>query len=104
LRRDKKKVELIPFRGAPNKMLLHQILMSPVFGLETDESLKVEEAKFKVREISLKGRKSIADEKAINKYSQTLVESSFNVRTNGLLSNEDLDLLNTINQELKSKK
>ena len=104
LRRDRKKVELIPFRGAPNKMLLHQILMSPVFGLETDESLKVEEAKFKLREISLKGKKSIADEKAIDKYSRTLDESSFNVRTNGLLSNKDLDLLNTINQELKSKK
>lgn len=104
LRRERRKVELVPFRGAPNKMLLHQILMSPVFGLETDESLKVEEAKTKIREISLKGRKSKADEALISNFSETLNETSVNVRTNSLLSENDLELLNTINQELKSRK
>lgn len=104
LRRERRKVELIPFKGAPNKMLLHQILMSPVFGLETDESVKVEEAKTKIREISLKGRKSKADEALISKFSETLDDTSVNVRTNSLLSEDDLDLLNTINQELKSRK
>lgn len=103
LRRDGKKIELTPFKGAPNKMLIHQILMSPVFGLETDESLKVEEAKTKVRQISLKGTRSSADKEAMKKYSQTLSETSANVRTNSLLSDEDLDLLSTINRELKSR-
>lgn len=101
LTRTGRKIELIPFRGAPNKMLIHQILMSPVFGLETDESVKVEEAKTKVREIRLKGKISATDKAAIQKYSQTLSETPINVRTNGLLSSEDLKLLNAINQELK---
>lgn len=104
LRRNKKKVELVPFRGSPNKMLLHQILMSPVFGLDTDESLKVEEAKSQVREISLKGRKSLADKAKVKEFSKILDQNPVNLRTNGLLSNAELELLNTINQELKSKK
>jgi predicted ATP-binding protein involved in virulence len=104
LRREQKKVELIPFNGAPNKMLLHQILMSPVFGVESDESLKIEKAKTKVRELSLKGRKSNADQALQNRVSQTLNEAPLNLRTNSLLSEDDLELLNTINKELKSKK
>lgn len=104
LRRNNDKVELIPFRGSPNKMLLHQILMSPVFGLETDESLKVEEAKSKIREISLKETKTDEDKEKLNRYSKSLPESAFNVRTNSLLDGEELDLLKTINQELKSQK
>jgi predicted ATP-binding protein involved in virulence len=104
LRREQKRVELIPFKGAPNKMLLHQILMSPVFGLESDESLKVEKAKTKIREISLKGRKSNADKALINRFSETLDETPLNLRTNSLLSEEDVELLSTINRELKSKK
>lgn len=103
LRRNNKKVEMIPFRGTPNKMLLHQILMSPVFGLETDESLQIQEAKTKVREISLKGRKSNADKAVLEKYSNFLDDVPVNVRSNSLLSRDDLALLNTINQELKSK-
>lgn len=105
LRRERgRKVELVPFRGAPNKMLLHQILMSPVFGLETDESLKVEQAKTKIREISLKGRKTKGNEELINKFSAALEDTPQNVRSNSLLSENDLELLNTINQELKSRK
>lgn len=104
LRREQKRVELIQFKGSPNKMLIHQILMSPVFGLETDESLKVEKAKTKIREISLKGRKSNADKALLNRYSETLDETPINLRTNSLLSEKDLELLQTINRELKSKK
>lgn len=104
LRREKKKVEIIPFRGAPDKMLLHQLLMSPLFGLETDESLKVQEAKSQARSISLKKRKSSADRAILSSVSETLGDTSINVRTNGLLGSEDLRLLKTINSELKSKK
>lgn len=104
LRRNGRKIELIPFKGAPNKMLIHQILMSPVFGLETDESVKVEEAKSKIREIVAKDKMSAADGAAVEKYSQILDETPANVRTNSLLSSENLDLLQTINNELKSRK
>ena len=104
LRRERRKVELVGFKGAPNKMLLHQILMSPIFGLKTDESLKVETAKSKIREISLKGRKSAADSALINRFSETLDENALNLRSNSLLSEDDVELLQTVNRELKSKK
>ncbi|NJO69697.1 MAG: AAA family ATPase [Bacteroidetes bacterium] len=38
-------VELIPFSGSPKKLLVNQLLMSPVFGLETDESLELQQMK-----------------------------------------------------------
>lgn len=104
LRRTGRKVELIPFHGAPNKMLLHQILMSPVFGLETDESLEVETAKTKIRELTLKGRKSEADEKLIARYSHQLEDLPTNIRSNSLLDESDLELLTSIRRELKAKK
>ncbi|HQU85885.1 MAG TPA: ATP-binding protein [Pyrinomonadaceae bacterium] len=104
LRRSGKKVELIPFRGAPNKMLLHQILMSPVFGLETDESLEVERAKTKIRSISLKPEHSDADKTALRSLTGFIEETPMNLRSNGLLTGEDVELLNTINRELKAKK
>lgn len=105
LRRVGKKIELTAFRGTPNKMLLHQILMSPVFGLESDESLEVQKTKAKVRETSLKKRKTSADKEFIQKASAELVETTtMNIRKNGLLSDEDLKLLRSINKELGTKK
>lgn len=104
LTRTGRKIELVAFRGTPNKMLIHQILMSPVFGLETDESVKIEEAKTKVRKIRSKGKVSAKDKSNIKKYSKILDATPVNVRTNALLSSDDLELLRTINQELKSNK
>lgn len=38
-------IELLPFRGSPRNLLVNQLLMTPVFGLDTDESLEVELSK-----------------------------------------------------------
>jgi len=38
-------VELVPFVGSPKHLLVNQLLMAPVFGLETDESYEIQEAK-----------------------------------------------------------
>jgi len=43
---------LQPFVGEPRRMMLHQLLMSPMFGLETLDSVEVEEARSKVRQLS----------------------------------------------------
>jgi predicted ATP-binding protein involved in virulence len=45
LKRENKKIALVPFRGNPSKLLVHQLLMTPVFGLSTDESLITEKKK-----------------------------------------------------------
>lgn len=104
LRREDERVEIIPFVGAPNKMLLHQILMSPVFGLDTDESVKVEEAKMEIREIEMKVEKSAADRKILKEHSELLEDVPINDQSNSLFSPEDFELLKTINDELKSIK
>lgn len=78
--------------------------MSPVFGLETDESLEVETAKTKIRELTLKGRKSEADEKLIARYSHQLEDLPTNIRSNSLLDESDLELLTSIRRQLKAKK
>ena len=45
LMRERRKIHLYPFSGAPNTLLLHQLVMSPAFGLDTDESKEVEDVK-----------------------------------------------------------
>jgi energy-coupling factor transporter ATP-binding protein EcfA2 len=54
---------LVPFVGDPRRMLLHQLLTSPMFGLETLESVEVERARGSLR--SLAGRRAVlsADER-----------------------------------------
>lgn len=112
LRREAKSVEIIPFVGKPNEMLLHQILMSPVFGLATDESIKVETAKAAVRERVIKSKntngrdgrsKNGAGEKSGSGQIEKLSETPINIRSNSLFSKDDFELLKTINEELKTK-
>lgn len=40
---------LLPFVGEPRRMMLHQLLMSPMFGLATMDSVEVEQARSVVR-------------------------------------------------------
>ncbi len=43
---------LVPFVGEPRKMMLHQLLVSPMFGLATLDSVEVERARSTVRRLS----------------------------------------------------
>jgi predicted ATP-binding protein involved in virulence len=101
--RNNKKVELVPFIGNPSALLLHQILMSPVFGLFSDESVEVENTKKRVREISLKKTKTAKEKVEIKKLMQNTIPLSLNIRSNSNLDPKDIDLLKTLNQKLKIK-
>lgn len=103
LRRGEKEIELVPFVGDPAKMLLHQILMSPVFGLETDESLVVEETKDRVRKLSLKAKTTATEKAEVKILSEKLSTVPINVRSNSNMDKKDMQLLKTINQQLKVK-
>lgn len=46
--------KLVPFVGEPRKMMLHQLLLSPMFGLATMDSVEIEEARSIVRRLSTK--------------------------------------------------
>ncbi len=49
--REGKNLDLFHYENDPRKLLIHQIVMSDLFGLATDESVAVEEAKKEVRNI-----------------------------------------------------
>lgn len=104
LKRINKKVELVPFEGSPKKVLLHQLLTSPVFGLPSDESLQVQEAKENVKESQRKKPLSTAGKAKLKKSKAFLAEVPVNVRSNSLLSKSDLRLLQSINTQLKATK
>ena len=101
------KVELLPFHGDPSRMLLHQLLMSPMFGLETDESLKVERAKAAVRAAAISGIPAAAEKLSGRSITESVLKDLpdiVNTRSNSGAAAEDLSLLQAINQSLQSGK
>ncbi len=100
--RQNKQIDLVPFIGDPTKMLLHQILMSPIFGLDSDESVEVEKSKNKMRKLALKTKTNAKEKKEIASLSLKLKEVPMNIRSNSSIDAKDVALLKTINQKLKS--
>ena len=49
-----KRPALVPFVGEPRRMMLHQLLMSPMFGLESMDSVEIEQARSGVRALANK--------------------------------------------------
>lgn len=104
LRRSGKGIQTVPFIGDPSKMLLHQVLMSPIFGVESDESVEVEEAKERIREINLKQKPTAKEKKEVKDLSDNISTLPANIRTNSRLDSEDVKLLKTINEALTKLK
>ncbi|HEX5153382.1 MAG TPA: AAA family ATPase [Parafilimonas sp.] len=96
-------IELKPFIGDPAKMLLSQILMSPVFGLETDESVVVERTKDRIRELSTKETITSKEKQELKKLADKAGALPLNVRKNAILDRKDVKLLEVLNQKLKVK-
>ncbi len=115
LRRDEGgKVALIPFIGDPSWMLLHQLLMSPMFGLDTDESVKAEGVRSAAREAALSGNGSNnagsesaavpqpAAGMAMMAGAPVSMAVPINTRANSSADMDDIALLQEINAALKS--
>ena len=51
LTREAKNIQIYPFLSNPKTLLLHQLAMSPAFGLDTDESKEVEDMKNRYRHL-----------------------------------------------------
>jgi hypothetical protein len=47
-----------PFEGAPNTMMIHQLLMSPIFNLESMDSLEVQEKRKQYRSLKKKAKRT----------------------------------------------
>ena len=102
LKRDAKtcKISIIPFVGSPKSLLVNQLLMTPIFGLETDESLEVEKTKktydeLKSKEENLTENQQEEFEVVKKKLKQTLPQRDIPVS-----SNKEIDLLQRIEKQL----
>ena len=98
-------VELVPFAGNPQKMLLHQLMMSEAFGLETDESVAVEEAKNTYRALHDKKEShaplTLAENYQLKQLSTELRELPGATQySNTLLDADQMALLQQLKQEL----
>jgi len=97
-------IELIQFEQPPNQLLIHQVVMSDMFGLETDESLETEQLKNTYDVLNDKENLSENDKKKLKKVEQQLQELPVNIRQNTFYDEEYMQLLKDINKEIKKDK
>jgi predicted ATPase len=95
-------IHLIPFIGSPKALLINQLLMTPVFGLETDESLAVEQKKAAYTELKNKKSKSEEDDKQLEILAKDL-KATLPKRDTSVMTEESLSLLQRIEANLNSK-
>lgn len=93
-------IELLPFVGAPRQLLVNQLLMSPVFGLETDESLEVQKAK----EIYNKHKAGTGKTNAVSKKelesAKKVLDEKLPTRNLALASKKEIALLEKLEKKL----
>ena len=101
LMRERGKIHLYPFSGAPNTLLLHQLVMSPAFGLDTDESKEVEDMKNRYRHLRDKADLSTKEQAELNQLKTSLTDLPTGDRSNMQFSEEHTRLLQNIERELQ---
>lgn len=98
---DSAKVSILPFVGSPKKLLVNQLLMTPVFGLQTDESLEVETAKREYRQLSARRGNLNASQQAQFRKAQETLGSSMPKRNTSAINDDEIDMLKRIEEKLK---
>lgn len=90
------------FKGTPKQMLIHQLLLSPLFGLITDESMEVEQLKEEY--LKLKSRKTPTsnEKKRFSQISKTLETLPQIQRGNMIIEEEQSKLISDLRKELLS--
>lgn len=102
-RNEKGKIDLIPFVGSPKHLLVNQLLMTPVFGLETDESVDVQNAKTEYESLKSKGENlSSKDAQRMNEVQQDLGRL-MPQRDLGMITSKEVALLEKIEKQLNIK-
>jgi predicted ATP-binding protein involved in virulence len=103
-RNDNNIVEIVPFNGSPKSLLVNQLLMTPVFGLETDESFEIQKAKEEYEILKSKGdsMNSIDIEKM--KIVKQTLKTKIPKRTAPESSKKEIELLKRIETQLNIRK
>ena len=103
LSRDKGKLGIEKFQGDPRMLLVSQLLMTDVFGLETDESAIVEETKNRYRELRGKKTKSAKERDEMRVLSRSLKDMPQGGPGLGIPA-KHLKLLRKVERELGARK
>ena len=103
-RNDNNVVEIIPFNGSPKSLLVNQLLMTPVFGLETDESYEVQQAKEEYEVLKSKGDSLSSGDKEKMKVVKQKLKTKLPKRTAPASSIKEIELLERIETKLNIKK
>jgi len=101
LTREAGKIRIYPFPGNPKTLLLHQLVMSPVFGLDTDESKAVADMKNRYRHLRDKADLSSKEQKELDKLSAFLTDLPTGGRYTVQSPEEHTRLLRKIEKELQ---
>lgn len=104
LERVGKKIRLEVFDGEPKSLLLHQLVMSDLFGLESDESFETEHKKKEYRKLRDKSRLKAAEKKKLQSLKNELSDLPSIQRSHSVLADEQTELLRRIEKELKEAK
>lgn len=100
---DNGKVEVLPFQGSPDKLLLSDLLTAKdAFGLDTTESLKVENLKNRYRELKANTQNSENEQIELQKI-QSYLQIIPNSKGSAYFSEEHYQLLQEIKAELKTR-
>lgn len=103
IKRERKVLKIEPFPGNPQELLLHQLIMSDVFGLETDESIHIEKLKKEHSRLVKSSNKSEANLKKIEKIEEKLSDVPMASYSNSLISEDErkmmVDLLKTYKKD-----
>lgn len=102
-RNDNDVVEIIQFVGSPKSLLVNQLLMAPVFGLETDESYEVQQAKEEYEFLKSKGDNLNKDDKEKLNVVKKKLKSKLPKREAPESSKKELELLRKIESKLNFK-
>ena len=82
LTREAEDISIFPFLGDPRILLLHQLIMSPLFGLDTDESKDVEDMKNRYRQLRDKSERSSAEDTEFEELAEQLTDLPIAGRSN----------------------
>jgi predicted ATP-binding protein involved in virulence len=102
-RNDRNIIELIPFVGSPKSLLINQLLMTPVFGLETDESFEIQNTKTEYKKLKEKENELTSDEKHQMNVVKMKLKSSIPKRTLSGATEKEITLLQKIESQLNIK-
>lgn len=91
---------LTPFIGEPRNMMLHQLLMSPMFGLRTMDSVAVENARSVVRSLSIRKTPLSADENQQLQHMHEVLSDAPNWDAIPAYAKEQIELLKGINASM----